>query len=274
MLPKIQFQKTDILIGLLLMGVFIMGFFVSYLALGFFKLSPKPKSTPTPTEAPLQTQVQFPAAPEITKQKGVYNTVFLGYGGAGHEGSLLTDSIIVIHIDTNTKKAALISIPRDLYVTGNRKINAEAAANGFQNEGGVIKNVTGFPVDYFVAVDFGGFIKLIDALGGITVNVPKTFDDPYYPITGLENETCGKTADEIAALKAKYTDYQLASQIKSQALNLSAQKTTADLILNIAAPPLITEIAKTWLFVGVILSVIGILLFFVKRPASQKSVTK
>lgn len=68
--------------------------------------------------------------------------------------------------------------------------------------------------------------------------------------------------------------YQLASQIKSQAFTLSAQKTTADLVLNIAAPPLITEIAKTWLFVGVILSVIGILLFFVKRPASQKSVTR
>lgn len=209
--PKIKFSRQDTLIGLLLAGIFALGFFVSYLALSLTKASfnklPSPTSTPTPGE-----QVNFPPAPEITKEKGVYNTVFLGYGGAGHAGSLLTDSIIVIRVDTNKKKAAMISIPRDLWVTGDHKINAEASINGFQNEGGVIKNVTGLPVDYFVAVDFGGFTKLIDNLGGISVDVPNSFSDPFYPVPGLENETCGKTADEIAALKSKYSDAQLEMQ--------------------------------------------------------------
>lgn len=193
----------------ILLGVFIAGFLATFLILSYTNIIPLKVS---PTSTPEETLVTFPEAPEITKEKGVYNTVLLGYGGSGHSGSLLTDSIIVIHVDTNTKRAALISIPRDLWVTGNHKINADAAANGFQNMGGVIKSVTGLPTDFFVAIDFGKFVKLIDNLGGITVDVPKTFSDPFYPIPGLENDTCGKTEAEIAELKSKYSDAQLEMQ--------------------------------------------------------------
>lgn len=207
-------SRQKITLGLVLIAVFMVGFTSTYFTLklsGVFASTPLPANDSiSPTASPIP--IVFAPAPEILPEKGVYNTVLLGYGGAGHEGSLLTDSIIVIHIDTNKKTAAMISIPRDLWVSGNRKINAEASVNGFQNEGGVIKNVTGLPTDYFVSVDFGGFVKLINNLGGIRVTVPKTFDDPLYPITGLENETCGKTADEINALKAKYSDYQLEIQ--------------------------------------------------------------
>lgn len=210
-------------------GVFALGFIATYFIAGA-AASQSGKSTPTPeSQSQAPEQVNFGPAPEINKEKGVYNTVLLGYGGAGHAGSLLTDSIIVIHVDTNKKTAALISIPRDLWVSGNHKINAEASINGFQNEGGVVKSVSGLPIDYFVAVDFGGFEKLIDALGGINVDVPKTFDDPYYPIAGLENETCGKTADEIAALKVKYTDYQLEIQFTCRWEHLHFDKGPATL---------------------------------------------
>jgi LCP family protein required for cell wall assembly len=211
-LRNITISKRTLLISAFLSLVFIVGFTATYFTLvitkAFVKNSPVPTSTPITS----QNNVSFAPASEIVSEKGVYNTVLLGYGGGGHAGSLLTDSIIVVHVNTNNKTAALISIPRDLWVNGNHKINAEASINGFQNEGGVIKNVTGLPIDYFVAIDFSGFSKLIDNLGGISVNVPKTFDDPYYPIAGLENETCGKTADEINALKAKYSDHQLEIQ--------------------------------------------------------------
>lgn len=204
--------RQNIIFAFILICVFLFGFTTTYLTLKLSKVFVK---TPVPTNTPIAGPAQdlnFAPAPEISKEKGVYNTVLLGYGGAGHEGSLLTDSIIIVHVNTNKKTAALISIPRDLWVTGNHKINQEASINGFQNEGGVIKSVTGLPTDYFVAVDFGGFVKLIDNLGGITVNVPKTFDDPLYPITGLENETCGKTEEEINTLKSKYSDYLLEIQ--------------------------------------------------------------
>lgn len=223
-LPKIP--KEYLILGAVCAAVFIVGFIATYLFLTYSKVFVKSSPTPTP---PIQETVNFPEAPEIKKQAGVYNTVLMGYGGVGHSGSLLTDSIIVVHVDSNKKTAALISIPRDLWVNGNHKINAEASINGFQNMGGVIKSVTGLPIDYFVAVDFSGFSKIIDNLGGITVNNPKTFDDPFYPVAGLENETCGKTEAEIAELKAKYSDFLLERQFTCRYEKLHFDKGTTNL---------------------------------------------
>ncbi len=200
MLNTLKAKWQDILIGALLVGIFILGFAITYLSLSLSKVFVK-----TPPPQPTATSpIKFHEPVKIDDQKGIFNTVLLGYGGEGHSGTYLTDSIIVVHVDTNTKKAALISIPRDLWVSGNHKINAEAVANGFQNVGNPIKDVTGLPINYFVSVDFGGFVKLIDNLGGITVDVPKTFDDAFYPILGQENNVCGKTEDEIFQLKNKY----------------------------------------------------------------------
>lgn len=201
------YKMKKIFVGLLCFGVFILGFILSYLSLTLSKIFvKKPIATPTPNSFSEAT----PTA--ITNPKGVFNLIFLGYGGAGHAGSMLTDSMVLVHVDTNTGKAALISVPRDLWIPGNRKINAEASINGFQNVGSTIQNVTGQHVDYFVSVDFSGFARIIDSLGGITVDVPKTFDDSFYPITGQENNTCGMTEDQINTLKAKYSGAQLEMQ--------------------------------------------------------------
>jgi len=203
------FNMKKIFLGLLLAGIFILGFAVTFLTLTFSKVFvKKPASTSTPGPTSFSNATPAP----ITNPKGVFNLIFLGYGGAGHSGSYLTDSIIIVHVDTNTGKATLISVPRDLWVPGNRKINAEAGVNGFQNVGSTIQNIIGQHIDYFVSVDFGGFTKIIDNLGGITVDVPKTFDDAFYPITGQENNTCGFTEDQINAFKAQYTGFNLEKQ--------------------------------------------------------------
>jgi anionic cell wall polymer biosynthesis LytR-Cps2A-Psr (LCP) family protein len=226
---KFKFTRKKIFIGVLFLGIFAVGFTGAYFALKASKMFVKNPPSPSPVASAGQDNVSFGAPAEVAAQKGVYNTVLLGYGGAGHAGGLLTDSIIIVHVDTNKKNVALFSIPRDLWVTGNHKINAEASINGFQNEGGVIKSVTGLPVDYFLAVDFSGFSKLINNLGGITVEVPKTFDDTFYPIAGLENDMCGKTPEEIAALKAKYSDYQLETQFTCRYEHLHFDKGTTNL---------------------------------------------
>jgi anionic cell wall polymer biosynthesis LytR-Cps2A-Psr (LCP) family protein len=194
---------------------FIFTFFVSMFTTYFsFKLSNifvkggATSPTPTPNEYTM-------AAPkpinDVVPEKGVYNVLFLGYGGVGHEGSLLTDSIIVVHVNTNTQKATLISVPRDLWVNGGHKINASGIA-GFQDEKPVIQSVTGLPINYFVAADFSQFSTIIDDLGGITVDNPTTLDDPFYPITGEENNTCGLTEAQVNDLKAKYSGYSLETQ--------------------------------------------------------------
>jgi len=198
-----------ILIGIFCAIIFILGFVTTYFGLRLTKVFVK-KSVAIPTSTPISYAKATPAP--ITNPKGVFNLLFLGYGGAGHDGALLTDSIIIVHVDTNTGKAALISVPRDLWIPGNHKINAQCSINGFGNVGSTIQSITGTHIDYYVSVDFGGFTKLIDDLGGITALVPKTFDDPFYPITGQENNTCGFSADQINALKAKYSGYQLETQ--------------------------------------------------------------
>lgn len=225
MLNRSKAKWQDMLIGILLVGIFILGFVITYLSLTFSKVFVK-----TPTPQPIATSpVKFNAPAKIDDQKGVFNTLLLGYGGEGHSGSYLTDSIIIIHVDTNSKKAALISIPRDLWVPGNHKINAEASLNGFQNVGNPIKDITGLPINYFVSVDFGGFSKLIDNLGGITVEVPKTFDDAFFPIFGEENNVCGKTEPEIFELKNKYSGFDLEKQFTCRYESLHFDKGQANL---------------------------------------------
>jgi anionic cell wall polymer biosynthesis LytR-Cps2A-Psr (LCP) family protein len=211
MLNKVKENWQNILIGFLLIGIFILGFFIAYLSLSLSKVFVKNTTTDSPI-ASVDNNIKFNTPIKIDDQKGIFNTVLLGYGGGIHSGGYLTDSIIIIHVNTNSKKAALISIPRDLWMTGNHKINAEASINGFQNVGNPITNVTGLPINYFVSVDFGGFVKLIDNLGGISVDVPKSFDDNFYPIKGEENNVCGKTEPEIFELKNKYTGFDLEKQ--------------------------------------------------------------
>ncbi len=206
-------NRKNILIAAGLLDCFIFGFLTSFVILNYFKAfqktNPKVAVSNSPTPVPI-SQAEPSIAP--TEVKGVFNVVLLGYGGAGHAGSLLTDSIVVVHIDTNTKKALMISVPRDLWIPGNRKINAEASVNGFGNVGNAVQNVVGLYINHYVSVDFGGFTKIIDNLGGITVDVPKSFDDPLYPIAGQENNTCGFTLDQINTLKTKYSDFNLEKQ--------------------------------------------------------------
>lgn len=200
-----------ILLAFLFTGIFGLGVLISYLLITMSKVfvkNPLRNVLPTPNA---YSQASPKPIDQSNQTKGVYNVLLLGFGGAGHDGSNLTDSMIVVHVDTNTHKADFISIPRDLWVNGSHKVNAAGIAN-FSDAGPVVASVTGLPINYFVAVDFGGFSKIIDDLGGITVDNPTILDDPFYPIIGQENNTCGMTEDQINALKAKYSGYQLETQ--------------------------------------------------------------
>lgn len=194
------------LLGAICAGFFLVGFGGSYLTL---TLTQKPKiQISTPTTEPEETQEPF----EPVNTRNSYNVVLLGSGGGGHSGGTLTDSIIVLSINSKDKKASLISIPRDLWVPGNRKINAEAMINGYDSLKSTLTSITGLGIEKYVSIDFGNLIKLIDELGGIEVDIPKTFDDYFYPIKGLENETCGKAEAEILQLHAKYSGFELEKQ--------------------------------------------------------------
>ena len=123
------------------------------------------------------------------------NVLIMGYGGGSHDGAYLTDSMSIVSLIPQTHHTSLISVPRDLYVQNPpnsgqyTKINAvyETAA-GYTNKdpqaGGnaaAAKEslITGLDVKYWVTIDFTGFRKLIDSLGGINVYVPDSFNACY-----------------------------------------------------------------------------------------------
>lgn len=121
------------------------------------------------------------------------NILLIGYGGPGHEGSYLADTIILASIKPSTKQVSMLSLPRDFFVPipGNswRKINNALALgrSDKDKEGGekllvqTVENVTGLEIPYYVQIDFTGFTKAIDTLGGIDVNVVCGFADYQYP---------------------------------------------------------------------------------------------
>ncbi|MFA5134317.1 MAG: LCP family protein [Patescibacteria group bacterium] len=121
------------------------------------------------------------------------NILLAGIGGAGHDGAYLADTIIFASIKPSTGEVAMMSIPRDLYVEipefGWRKIN-NALAFGMNSDypgGGeallaqVVNTVVDQPIHYYARIDFEGFRKAIDDLGGIKVNVDQSFTDYEYP---------------------------------------------------------------------------------------------
>lgn len=128
---------------------------------------------------------------------GRVNVLLLGIGGPGHDGPDLTDTILIASIDPINNKVALLSIPRDLWVkipgNGYQKINAayadgksesKAKSLAAREQAGLnlldqtITPVVGIPIHYHVVVDFPAFKDMVDALGGVTVNVTSELYDP------------------------------------------------------------------------------------------------
>lgn len=125
---------------------------------------------------------------ELTNQ---VNILILGMGGAEHEGPYLTDTIILTSLKTSSKELALFSIPRDLYVPttefGWQKINAVNSLGMVKsNDGAVlisktISEIFEIPVHYWIRLDFSAFKNLIDWLGGVEIEVERSFVDYQYP---------------------------------------------------------------------------------------------
>jgi LCP family protein required for cell wall assembly len=113
-----------------------------------------------------------------------------GKGGAGRSTDKHSDSITLLHTDPGRHRLVYLSVPRDLRVDipgyGFQKINAAMQFGGPRLAVRTLDVLLGksLPVNHVVMVDFNQFVKLVDAVGGITVNVPENilsnrFDCPY-----------------------------------------------------------------------------------------------
>jgi len=237
-------QALSILSGLGLVIICVIGFFSYNIYSKIHTVSTPPaqqvSATPVPTPDP-DRPISF---------------LLMGYGGGGHQGGKLTDTIMLAYIEPKKEQISLISIPRDLWVSfpvdgeteSYWKINAAYALGSddrsyprklaqYTGPGGggelakyAMTKVTGLPIDHYGVVDFYSFKKGIDVLGGISVNVERSFSDPFYPIEGEENNTCQKSEEEIVALTATVSGQKLEQSFpcRFETLEFTTGKTLMD----------------------------------------------
>ena len=145
------------------------------------------------------------------------NILLLGIGGGNHDGPNLTDTIILANLNPKDNKVTLISIPRDLWmpdlIGSVKKINGAYADGEFVKKGGglplaeaAVSKITGQSIDYGVRIDFSGFVKAVDVVGGLDINIDNTFDDYQYPIDGKEADSCGNSDLQIQSYASDSAD--------------------------------------------------------------------
>ncbi len=139
-------------------------------------------------------------------------------GKAQFGDSERSDTIMVLHIDPAKKKAAILSIPRDLYLpiagTGRSdKVNTAFAIGGAERLIATVQQGLGIQINHFAQVDFVGFKDIVDAVGGVTIFVPNPARDAF---TGLQIGSAGcHKLDGIAALAwVRSRHYEYLSQGK------------------------------------------------------------
>ncbi len=158
-------------------------------------------------------------------------------------GPLLTDSIQVFSYDKKTKKASLISIPRDLYITiyGDKKDKLNTAyeygmyhsTSGLQFAKNKISQITGVYIDKVVIFDFSAFKEIVDQLGGVDITLDKPFSENQqwgYPFSlpAVPNNLDGQSALYYARSRYSSTDFdrsrrqqQIMMAIKDKILKLN-----------------------------------------------------
>lgn len=125
---------------------------------------------------------------------GRFNLLVLGYGGENHDGAFLTDSILVYSIPLRGGEASQISVPRDLWIESPpdsgefRKANAAYAVARARTDDPrkaadatveSLSGALGAPIHGWMTIDFNGFRDLVNALGGVNVNVQREFTARY-----------------------------------------------------------------------------------------------
>jgi LCP family protein required for cell wall assembly len=139
------------------------------------------------------------------------NILLLGIGGEGHDGAYLTDTMILASLKPSSGEVSLISFPRDLVSPVNdwQKINSIHAYAEMNNPGsGGEKTIESMgklldiDIPYYIRIDFAGFSKIIDELGGIEIDVENSFTDYKYPIMGEEDNPDYYSRFEVVSFEA------------------------------------------------------------------------
>ncbi len=185
---SVKFFISPLLIAVVFISSFVMGR-VSQSEAASFALA---ELDSVPILGHVSQLISSPDRKLIGETENQINILLIGMGGEGHDGPMLTDTLIVTRVSPSDNSVAMVSIPRDLLVSvpghGWRKINSvnaygEMAKSG---RGGDLTRTTmegllGIDIPYYVRIDFEGFRSIIDAVGGIDIHVDRAFTDYSYP---------------------------------------------------------------------------------------------
>ena len=185
---------------------------------------------------------------DTTLNPGTYNILCVGID----KEETNADTIVLLSFDSINKKLNLLSIPRDTMSNAPRvvkKINASYGEGGIENTIKEVQMLTSLPIDRYVVTNFDGFEHVIDALGGIDMNVPEdlsyqdTQQDLYINLPAGQQHLDGKTALHFVRFRYGYASGDIgrvgAQQLFFKAL---AEKLTSKNILT--ALPAMAETVK------------------------------
>jgi LCP family protein required for cell wall assembly len=122
-----------------------------------------------------------------------------------------TDTIMILHVSPKRDKAVMVSLPRDLRTTVDghtSKINAAFALGGPGLLVKTVERTTGLPINHYAEVDFAGFLKVVDALGGITLcnRTGHRLDDRYANLHMAPGCRDMRGIQALAFVRARHVD--------------------------------------------------------------------
>lgn len=165
--------------------------------------------------APALDEANLPEIDESNSNYETINILLLGNGGANHPGGALCDVIQVLSINTKTKKALMVSVPRDLFadINGSKyKINemyfrgeAQGKGVGGAESKKIVGEFLGIPIHYYLKIDFAGFKKIVNALGGIEIKVDKGISDSVWGYYLSPGQHHFKGSEALDYVRSRYS---------------------------------------------------------------------
>ncbi len=171
--------------------------------------SASPTPGPTPTATPGPTPTATPGPTPAWAANGRLDLLLIGSDAGPDRWSLRTDTMILLSVDVASGRAAMFGFPRNmvgvplpaetagavpggrfpgllnaLYVYANAHPDQfpGGRTRGFRAVGGAIETLAGVHLDGIAVVDLAGFVRLVDAIGGVDITIPEPLHDMMYPL--------------------------------------------------------------------------------------------
>lgn len=168
------------------------------------------------------------------RQSERMNILLLGADARTPANQGFTDSITIFSIDKKTKEVSMLSIPRDsrvqIYGKGVDKINHAYAYGDINTTIKTVENFLDVKIDYYVLVDFTDFKKLVDSVGGITMDV-----EPH--VSAVRPELHGKTGVSRLTGEEALTYVRFRQDNQSEAGRMKRHREAIQAIINEVLKP-------------------------------------